>query len=90
MPLLEEPNCCAICGRHISGHSGLVPLYFCPNCFSRHKEDILARAPWAFWLLAEEKARRKRRNRLIRDAGLPRLISGAYPDEGALGREKCR
>lgn len=71
MALLEEPNCCAICEHPVSGHAGLVPVYFCVTCFGRYKEAILTRAPWVLWLLANEKARRKRRNRLIKTTGLP-------------------
>jgi hypothetical protein len=75
MALLEEPNVCSICEHPVSGHTGIVPVYFCPRCFETYKVDILERAPWVMLLLSFEKARRKRRNRLIKHSGLPVTVN---------------
>jgi hypothetical protein len=74
--VLEDPNVCAICGAAVSGYVGGVPVYFCPKCFEAFGGDILAKAKWIVFLLGEEKARRKRRNRLIKSVGLPVFIYG--------------
>lgn len=71
MALLEDANACAVCGRPVSGYAGGVPVYFCPHCYEEYKAEILARTPWVRWMLGVEKARRKRRNRLLKGPGLP-------------------
>lgn len=74
--VLEDPNICAICGNPVRGYVGGVPVYFCPSCFKQFESDILAKAEWAVYLLGSEKARRKRRNRLMKGPGLPVLVYG--------------
>jgi len=87
--VLEDPNACAICGAPVKGYVGGVPVYFCPHCFRSNKEggyceDILEKAAWAMYLLGVEKARRKRRNRLMKSVGLPVFIYG-IPHEWEAG-----
>jgi hypothetical protein len=72
--LLEQPNSCAICERPVQGYVKHVPVYFCPSCFEEHKASILLLLPWVKMLLNEEKARRKRRNRLLNSVGLPTIV----------------
>ncbi|HMO58363.1 MAG TPA: hypothetical protein PKC19_13445 [Roseiflexaceae bacterium] len=71
MALLEEVNVCALCQRPVRGYVEGVPVYFCPRCFGDNRDAIIFRAAWAVFLLNDEKARRKRRNRLLSGPGLP-------------------
>lgn len=85
---LEDPNCCAVClgpvhGYTTSGDSAKlvdecrkgkrIPMYFCRDCFTSWRTDIDGKAPWLMMLLGVEKARRKRRNRLIKAVGAPQI-----------------
>jgi hypothetical protein len=71
--LLEETNVCAVCEAPVKGYAGPVPVYFCPTCYGEHKDEIMAAVAWVAVLLGMEKARRKRRNRLLKGVGLPRM-----------------
>ncbi len=73
MALLEDTNCCALCEAPVSGHVGGVPVYFCPECWEANKDGIMAAVVWIAGMLRLEKARRKRRNRLMKSVGLPRF-----------------
>lgn len=77
--LLEDPNACAICSHVVSGKVGgeqqNVPVYFCPECFETYKNAILSRDEWVMVLLRMEKARRKKRNRILNSVGLPVMRS---------------
>lgn len=73
--LLEEPNGCCICGNPVSGHVGGVPVYFCNGCFKAYERDILEKVTWVAMLANLEKQRRKRRNRLIKSIGIPKLVN---------------
>jgi hypothetical protein len=71
MALLEEPNVCALCGRPVSGYVDGVPVYLCPHCYKVWGPEFVTKVAWAVFLLNEEKARRKRRNRVLAKGGLP-------------------
>ena len=73
MALIEDTNVCSLCENPVKGYVGGVPVYWCPHCWETHKEDIVAAVAWAVLLLGLEKARRKRRNRLLKSVGLPRM-----------------
>lgn len=73
--MLEDFNMCAICGATTYGFAGGVPVYFCAACWQQHEADVHAGAAWTRYLLGVEKARRKRRNRLLRAGKLHLLVS---------------
>lgn len=74
MALLEDLNCCALCDKPVVGYTGGVPRYYCNDCFETYNEDILANALWVVMMLRLEKARRKRRNRVIGHNALPKFV----------------
>lgn len=63
--MVEDNNCCCICGREVHRRVGGVPAYYCSRCFAGFKNDIISNAPWVKYLMNQEKQRRKRRNRLL-------------------------
>lgn len=63
--MVEENNICAICGCQEQRRAGVVPNYYCRECYLRYRDDIHLNAPWVRYLINLEKQRRKRRNRLI-------------------------
>jgi hypothetical protein len=71
--LIEDTNVCAICEAPVKGYAGPVPIYFCPGCYETHKQEIMDAVAWVALLLGLEKARRKRRNRLLKSVGLPKM-----------------
>ena len=75
MAMLEDTNVCAVCEAPVSGFIKMVPVYFCPDCYVTYKEDILANTFWIMGMLKAEKARRKRRNRLLNSVGLPQMTN---------------
>lgn len=85
MALLEDTNVCAICECQVSGYVDGVPVYYCPRCFHTHTDAIIGRAPWVMRLLAVEKSRRKRRNRLLKEKKLPVFVQLDYRDAVADG-----
>ena len=73
MALLEDTNCCSLCEAPVTGYVGGVPVYWCPGCWENHREEIVQNVVWIAMLLGLEKARRKRRNRLLKSVGMPRF-----------------
>lgn len=73
--LLEEPNGCSLCGHHVRGFVGGVPVYFCPNCYTQYRDAIFSRTAWLVYLSNAEKQRRKRRNRMLKGPGLPQMTN---------------
>lgn len=63
--MLEDNNCCCVCGREVHRRVGGVPAYYCSFCFEEYRTDIINNAPWVKFLMNQEKQRRKRRNRLL-------------------------
>jgi len=45
---------CAICGKDITKY------FFCNDCYTTHKLDILAKKEWVKYLLREESKERRR------------------------------
>ncbi len=74
--MLEDLNMCAVCEATVRGFVGGVPVYLCPHCYAEWGTPFMEKVPWAAYLLGREKARRKRRNRLLRSVGLPVFIYG--------------
>nr|MDQ2996965.1 hypothetical protein [Chloroflexota bacterium] len=68
-------NVCAVCEKPVSGFVKMVPVYFCPHCFEEYKTIILTPVAWIADMLRVEKARRKRRNRLLYSVGLPIMVN---------------
>ena len=70
MALLEDDNVCCVCEVPVRRWLAGVPPYYCPACYTTYSADILTQprpVTWVYWLMNEEKQRRKRRNRRVQN-----------------------
>ena len=80
--LLEERNVCSICGKPVHRVVDGIPVYYCVERFKTHNTAILMRELWVKVLMNEERQRRKRRNRLLKQG---HTLTAIYVTGGRYG-----